>query len=77
LEHSTATGFMFGEYQADAMLGGLDRALDVYFKQPDVWQDLQRNGMNQDWTWQHSAIKYLDVYERALRLRLTSQPASF
>ena len=65
LADKTATGFAFTEYAPPALLACLDRALQVFTKQPDVWAQIQFNGMVQNWSWRRSAQKYLEVYEAA------------
>lgn len=62
----TATGFKFKEYTTESLIETLDRALKVFETDPAAWRALQLNGMAQDWTWQTSARKYVDVYKRAL-----------
>lgn len=62
----TATGFSFGSYDAGGLLWALRRAVDCYHRAPDVWLQLQRNGMAQDWSWERGAAGYEDVYMRIL-----------
>jgi starch synthase len=59
------TGFRFGPYEAEAMVGALKRALAIQ-KQPELWQALQRNGMARDFSWRVSADGYDRVYTEAL-----------
>lgn len=73
LANGTATGFQFQDYTPQALMGGLDRALKLYFDQPEIWRKLQFSGMSQDWSWPHSALKYLDAYECALKLKVLRQ----
>ena len=63
----TATGFQFDEYSSATMLACLDRALLLYRKEPEIWKKLQITGMQQDWSWRQSAVKYIEVYERAVQ----------
>jgi starch synthase len=58
-----ATGFVFLPYTPAALLETLERALEYYYKHPDRWRDLQRNGMNQDWSWARSAALYEKLYQ--------------
>ena len=62
----TATGFSFYEYHADALLAALRRATDVYSHNPDLWQQIVTNGMQQDWSWSQSARAYISLYERLI-----------
>jgi starch synthase len=56
-----ATGFKFRDYTADGLTWAVDRALKTF---PDsaVWQQLQRNGMKRDFSWDVSAREYVKVY---------------
>ena len=58
------TGFTFEEYSPPALLVTLCWALKV-FERRDLWRRIQRAGMAQDFSWDASARKYVDVYERA------------
>jgi starch synthase len=68
LEAGTATGFSFQDATADALAGTVDYALGFWPDRP-VWQNIQRTGMRQDWSWKHSAAEYLRVYEEIQRGR--------
>jgi starch synthase len=68
------TGFLFGPYEAEAMVGALKRSLAIQ-KQPERWQALQRNGMACDFSWRASADGYDRLYEQALeRVRAGKVP---
>ena len=60
------TGFKFKEHTPAALLETLDRALAVFAAEPAMWRQIQLNGMAQDWSWQASAKKYVEVYRKAL-----------
>jgi starch synthase len=57
----TGTGFLFEEYKGSALLGAVDRALAV-FRQKAEWAKLIRNAMAADYSWNHSAAEYLQLY---------------
>jgi starch synthase len=59
------TGFRFGPYEPDALIGALKRALAIQ-KQPELWRALQRNGMSRDFSWRASADGYDRLYTEAL-----------
>lgn len=59
------TGFKFMEYTREAMLAALDRALSLFSSDPAAWHKLQTDGMAQDWSWEASARKYVEVYKAA------------
>jgi starch synthase len=58
------TGFAFTDYDARAMLGAIERAVTV-FRDEGAWAALVRRGMEQDFGWEASAAKYIDLYGRA------------
>ncbi|MDP4199884.1 MAG: glycogen synthase GlgA [Bacteroidota bacterium] len=61
-----ATGFTFEKYDAKAFWKALERALHAYYKDKKLWRTLQANGMKQDFSWDASAIRYAEVYEKIL-----------
>lgn len=65
---SDATGFIFDQASPSALRDTVLWAQNCYHD-PSLWTNLIRNGMTQDWSWQHSAEMYLDVYHRTRRHR--------
>jgi starch synthase len=61
----TATGFSFTDYHSDTFAKTVERALKAYRDKP-TWRKLIQNGMSEDWSWKHSAEKYVEVYRKAL-----------
>ncbi len=59
------TGFLFGPYEPESMVGALKRALAIH-RQPELWRALQRNGMERDFSWRTSADGYDALYRGAL-----------
>ena len=59
------TGFRFNRYDPVEFKAAIYRALAIC---PDrrAWVQLMRNGMRQDFSWNRSARKYIDVYNRVL-----------
>jgi len=55
------TGFVFREYAAADMMTAIERALAVY-REPDRWHRLAAHDMQQRWSWDKSARKYLELY---------------
>lgn len=64
LANGTATGFVFDEYTADALLGAVRRAVAMYHDTKS-WERLIRTGMAQDFSWDVSAKKYGALFEKA------------
>jgi starch synthase len=56
------TGFKFRPYAAAAMLEKIRKGL-YFYRQPDAWQRIQRNGMTADNSWSAAAGKYIQLYE--------------
>jgi starch synthase len=63
------TGFKFVNYDGPSFLQAVREALQV-FRQPKVWQQLQKNGMAKDFSWKASAAAYVTLYEAAKRSRI-------
>jgi len=57
-------GFVFEEFSGDALLDCVKRAGTVY-QRKNEWKKIMRFGMNQDFTWTHSAQRYLEIYKLA------------
>jgi len=61
----TGTGFIFNEYDNWALFASITRALQSYHFR-DEWQHLMVRAMTADHSWRASALRYVDIYERAL-----------
>lgn len=61
---NAATGFVFSDYNRDVFAQTVERAVDT-FRNKSTWDRLIQNGMAQDWSWNRSASRYVDVYQRA------------
>lgn len=59
------TGVVFEHFNAEALEWALNTALDLY-AQPAHWSRLVRNGMAQDFSWEHQGAQYVALYERLL-----------
>ena len=60
-------GFTFQSYNADDFLAAIDRALALYYDEPDKWRRLAAQDMAIDSSWVQPAKAYLALYERALQ----------
>jgi len=60
-----ATGFKFAEYSAPALVRRMREALSV-FRDRNMWLQLQKNAMGEDFSWDNSAMRYIELYERAI-----------
>jgi starch synthase len=63
-EHK-ATGFVFDRFAEFDFSRAVRRALTLY-ERPEHWQAVVRNAMQQDFGWQRSAARYLDLYRSTL-----------
>ncbi len=59
------TGFLFEKYSGTDLLKALKKALNVY-KNKKAWIKLMKNGMMKDFSWNASAKKYVELYEKLL-----------
>ncbi len=57
------TGFKFTEYNGESLLLTVKQALHA-FRDPHSWQQLMKNGMNRDFSWNASAREYVRIYDR-------------
>jgi len=62
------TGFLFSDYTADALQGCLKRALCVYVNKPR-WKKLIRSAMKTNFSWQGSAKRYIELYDKVARMK--------
>jgi starch synthase len=69
------TGFVFETYNEMALYTTLVRAVET-FRHRDIWRKLQIRCMRQDFSWETSARKYVELYERAIAFRAQDQTAS-
>lgn len=58
-------GFKFSGYHPEELLAALGRALQV-FQNKEQWQNLMRQGMKADFSWEKSAQCYAQVYQEVL-----------
>ena len=62
-------GFKFDKYSSAEFITAIKRALDVY-NDKESWKKLMQNAMNEDFSWERSACKYLELYKKAQTDRL-------
>jgi len=62
----TASGFVFDEPTAPALLAAIGRAVRLW-RDRKAWRTLQRNGMARDFGWHAAARAYVDMYRRLPR----------
>jgi starch synthase len=69
------TGFKFEDYSAKALLASLSEALDAY-RDGGAWRRLQLNAMSRDFSWKASASRYVSLYEKAQKERISGAAGS-
>jgi starch synthase len=72
LSNGTANGFSFEPYDADVLETALRRACDIYRSRHDTWKTIVEVGMRQDWSWEASAQRYVEVYEQVCGQRVAA-----
>lgn len=65
LADHTATGFYIEDDSSAALLAAINGALQYYADKP-IWQQLQRTGMQHDFSWHARAQEYVILYQLAL-----------
>jgi starch synthase len=66
LMHEDGTGFIFEDYSTDALSETVRKAREVYADDAR-WKAITLQGMRQDFSWNASAGKYLDLYREVIR----------
>ncbi|MEX0268395.1 glycogen synthase GlgA [Leptolyngbyaceae cyanobacterium UHCC 1019] len=56
-------GYVFYQTDDSALESAMDRAIGLWEKYPDEFQELAVQGMNYDYSWNHPAKDYLEIYE--------------
>ncbi len=59
---SERNGFVFRDFNETGLESALHRALTCYQEQPDLHQDIVKNAMRSDYSWNKPAQDYLDIY---------------
>jgi len=62
-----ANGIKFHEHSAAALGKAIRKALAL-FAEPEVFAHFRQNAMAADFSWEHTAAQYVEVYERALAI---------
>jgi starch synthase len=59
----TGTGIVFRDYNEKALAWALIAALDLYTNKP-LWRKIVRNGMAEDFSWDHQGKLYVELFRR-------------
>ncbi|MDR4504696.1 MAG: glycogen synthase GlgA [Candidatus Scalindua sp.] len=66
--NGAGNGFKFKEYNTSAFLNKTKQALNV-FENREEWSRLMKNAMAEDFSWEISAEKYIELYKKAASCR--------
>lgn len=64
-ECEAGRGFTFQSYNADDFLAAIDRALALFYNEPEKWKRLIENDMAIDSSWTLPAQSYMELYKKA------------
>ena len=67
---NTGYGFTFKDYDKWQFFAQVVRALEAY-NHKDTWRGLKKRAMTQDYSWEASALRYIDLYEKAILFHQT------
>jgi starch synthase len=67
VHHKHGNGFKFYDATSEALYYTVIWALDVYYRDPEAFRDMQRNAMAEHFGWDDAAKGYEEVYAFALR----------
>ncbi len=62
-------GFSFARYATDAFADAIDRAMRRLGAGGGPWRELVRRAMREDHSWNASAKRYVELYQKAARSR--------
>lgn len=62
------TGLVFKDYSAKALVKEIKNAIRLYRNKP-LWEKLVKNCMSQDYSWDASALQYIDLYRDSIERR--------
>jgi starch synthase len=62
----TTNSFAIKDLSPSGVIGAIEQAL-VVFKDAKSWKKIVANGMNEDYSWNESVIKYYEIYRKILK----------
>ncbi len=68
-DNERGNGFSFTGFSSEELMDALKRALDLYSGDKSSWKELAQRVMKQDYSWQKSALRYIDLYRLAAQGR--------
>ena len=70
LKNKTATGFSMQYLTSETLLVTIKHAL-AHWHDKKIWRSIQKNGMDQDVSWERSAIAYYRLYQKVMKNNLS------
>ena len=67
--NNSGNGFSFYDYSGFALYSSVKRGIDT-FPYKDTWKKIQLNGMSNDFSWDNSAKKYVQLYDKLIKKSL-------
>lgn len=64
--HSEIDGFTFKDFDAISLKRILDKALDIYYSNSELFNKLQQTALKLDRSWKDSLKNYLDIYKELI-----------
>jgi len=74
-QNQTGTGFTFENYDSYSLMIVIIRAYENY-RDTKKWRGLQKRAMNENFSWESSAEKYIDFFNRAIEFNNLSKRIS-
>lgn len=62
--HKKATGLVFKPYKTSSLKKEIIRAHKLYYEKPELYRQIQKNGMTADFSWKPSAALYAKLYKK-------------
>ena len=62
--NGSGTGFSFTNYDSNALKDVMYLAIDTYNNHKDAWKKLIKQAMEMDFSWNASALVYMDIYRK-------------
>ena len=72
-ENSRPNGFIFDEISGASVFDAAARAVHTYRTRPETIELMRKNAMQEDFSWDQSAQRYIELYRYALRQQSTSE----
>lgn len=62
LDEDNPTGIFIDDMRPECIFDAVKKAVQIFYKDKELYAQMQKNGMDKDFSWNKSATQYLDVY---------------